>query len=245
MRKWVTPETEQRVGQRARDRANEAKWNLEIAVFLFGVLAIVIILLFQGTEVRVVGLVAVFGLAAVEFVGWRQGRQVYPRFYDEELIKEPDEWKDYYMILGIAPGASPKTIADAYEHLSLTLSEAESNGAKSIPAYPFTKNVIAEALHTLSDATRRAAYDRVFWERNNVDGANGLQGEKLEIVRLMQSVADDAMSSSLRKGLPGWRTRRWNGRQSPENHDREPGNKWTRRDSQNGRFPGSERRGTG
>ena len=52
---------------------------------------IVIILLFQGVEVEIVSPVAVFGLAMVWLVGWRQGRQLYQRFYDEELFKLKQE----------------------------------------------------------------------------------------------------------------------------------------------------------
>lgn len=83
----VSLEMEQTAAQRARDRANAAKWNLEIAIFLFAVLIIIIILLFQGVNIEIVSPVAVFGLAMVWLVGWRQGRQLYRRFYDEELAK--------------------------------------------------------------------------------------------------------------------------------------------------------------
>ena len=85
MAKQDSPEMERRAAQRARDRANAARWNLDVAVFLFAVLIIVIILLFQGIGIEIVGAVAVFGLAMVWVVGWRQGNQLYERFYDEEL----------------------------------------------------------------------------------------------------------------------------------------------------------------
>jgi len=54
-------------------------------VFLFAVLIIVIILLFQEVKIEVVAPVALFGLAMVWLVGWRRGRQLYQGFYDEEL----------------------------------------------------------------------------------------------------------------------------------------------------------------
>ena len=85
--KQVSPEIEQTAIQRARDRANAARWNLEIAIFLFAVLIIIIILLFQEIAVEIVAPVAIFGLAMVWLVGWRQGRQLYQRFYVEELAK--------------------------------------------------------------------------------------------------------------------------------------------------------------
>ena len=80
-------EMEQTAAQRAKERANAARWNLDIAIFLFAVLIIIIILLFQGVGIEVVTPVAVFGLAMVWLVGWRRGRELYPNFYDEELLK--------------------------------------------------------------------------------------------------------------------------------------------------------------
>ena len=83
----TSPEIVQTATQRARDRANAARWNLEIAIFLFAVLIIIIILLFQEIRIEIVAPVAIFGLAMVWLAGWRQGRQLYQRFYDEELAK--------------------------------------------------------------------------------------------------------------------------------------------------------------
>ena len=81
----VSPETERAAALKARDRARVARWDLDIAIFLFAILVILIILLFQGVSVGVVAPIAVFGLAMVWFVGWKRGRQLYRRFYDEEL----------------------------------------------------------------------------------------------------------------------------------------------------------------
>ena len=73
--------------QRARDRARAARWDLDVAVFLFAILIIVIILLFQEIGIEIVASIAIFGLAMAWLVGWRQGKQLYERFYDEELFK--------------------------------------------------------------------------------------------------------------------------------------------------------------
>jgi len=81
----VSPEMERTAAQRARYRARGARWDLDIAVFLFAVLIIVIILLFQEIGIEIVAPVALFGLAMVWLVGWRRGRELYQRFYDEEL----------------------------------------------------------------------------------------------------------------------------------------------------------------
>ncbi|MFC2003999.1 hypothetical protein ACFLUK_00420 [Chloroflexota bacterium] len=85
--KQVSPEMERTAAQRARDRAQASRWDLDIAVFLFAVLIIIIILLFQDIGIEIVAPVAVFGLAMVWLVGWRRGKQLYQRFYDEEILK--------------------------------------------------------------------------------------------------------------------------------------------------------------
>ena len=83
----VNKEREQRAIQRARERARTARWDLNIAIFLFAVLIIIIILLFQGISLEVVAPIAVVGLGMVWLVGWKQGRQLYDRFLEEELAK--------------------------------------------------------------------------------------------------------------------------------------------------------------
>jgi len=78
---------EQRAIQRAKESARTARWDLNIAIFLFAVLIIIIILLFQGITLEIVAPIAVVGLVMVWLVGWRQGRQLYERFLEEELAK--------------------------------------------------------------------------------------------------------------------------------------------------------------
>ena len=89
----ISPEMERTVDQRARDRAGAARWDLDVAIFLFGILAILIILLFQGIGIAIVAPVAVFGLAMVWLVGWRRARQLYPRFLNEEIYRLEQELK--------------------------------------------------------------------------------------------------------------------------------------------------------
>ena len=85
--KEVRVELEQTADGRARDRARATTWNLDIAVFLFAILIIIIMLLFQDISIEIVAPVALFGLAMVWLVGWRRGRQLYQRYYDDELLK--------------------------------------------------------------------------------------------------------------------------------------------------------------
>ena len=83
----VSLDTEQTAAQRARDRAKAGMWSLDIAVFLFAVLIIVIILLFQDIGIEIVAPIAIFGLAMTWLEGWRRSRNLYRRFYNEELAK--------------------------------------------------------------------------------------------------------------------------------------------------------------
>ena len=90
----VSPEMEQTAVQRARDRAGNARWDLNIAIFLFAVLILVIILAtYTKMGIEIVAPIALFGLVMVWLVGWRRGKQLYPRFYDEELSKLEQELK--------------------------------------------------------------------------------------------------------------------------------------------------------
>ena len=92
--KQVSPGVERLAIQRARDRANVAKWGFNVAVFSYAILIIIIILVSQGIGLNVVAALATLGLAAVWFMGWRQGNQLYQRFYTEELSslqQEPGE----------------------------------------------------------------------------------------------------------------------------------------------------------
>lgn len=83
----VNKESERLAIQRAKERARTARWDLNIAIFLFAVLIIVIILLFQEVVLEIVAPITVVGLAMVWLVGWRQGRQLFERFREEELTK--------------------------------------------------------------------------------------------------------------------------------------------------------------
>ena len=88
----VSPEMERTAVQRARDRAGNARWDLNIAIFLFAVLILVIILAtYTKMGIEVVAPIALLGLAMVWLLGWKRGKQLYPRFYDEELSKLEQE----------------------------------------------------------------------------------------------------------------------------------------------------------
>ena len=106
----ISPEMEREAVQRAKDRAVAGRWDLNVAVFLFGVLIIVIILLFQDISIEVVAPVAIFGLAMVWLVGWRRGRELYRRYYQEEKAKLGQELKK--MVKGVVKETVEETIEE-------------------------------------------------------------------------------------------------------------------------------------
>ena len=69
-------ETEQMAAQRAGERARAARWDLDVAIFLFAVLIISVMLLFQVVTIAIVATVAIVGLGMVWLVGWGRGGQL-------------------------------------------------------------------------------------------------------------------------------------------------------------------------
>ena len=83
--KQPSPRIELLAMQIATNKTNVAKWGLNIAVFLFAVLIIIVILISQGIGINIVAPFAILGLAGTWFTAMRRGRQLYQRFYAEEL----------------------------------------------------------------------------------------------------------------------------------------------------------------
>ena len=79
--------------QLARSKASAEMWSVDIAVFMLGILAIILILLFQGIRAEIAVPIAIFGLGMGWFVGWRQGKRLYLRFYNAELARLIREFK--------------------------------------------------------------------------------------------------------------------------------------------------------
>lgn len=77
--------------QSAKKRATIARWDLNVVTFMFAILVLVLVLYFEGFGTAVVAPVAFFGLAMCWLVGWRRQKQLYERFYDEELSKYEEE----------------------------------------------------------------------------------------------------------------------------------------------------------
>jgi hypothetical protein len=104
--KHVNAERERLAAQRASYRTRAARWDLDVAVFFFAILTIVVILLFEGVGIEFVAPAAVLGLALGWLMGWRKGKQLYEIFYEEELAKLERESKE------TAEGAIEETIEE-------------------------------------------------------------------------------------------------------------------------------------
>jgi len=84
--KHIDPGIESKASQRANDKARAARWDLNIAIFLFAVLILVLLLTtYTKMGIEVVAPVALFGLVMVWLVGLRRQKQLYQRFFVEEL----------------------------------------------------------------------------------------------------------------------------------------------------------------
>ncbi len=79
--------------QNARYRAKAARWDLDVAVFLFAVLTTVVILLFQDVRTEFVAGAAAVGLALGWLMGWKKGKNLYSQLYQEELLAAERELK--------------------------------------------------------------------------------------------------------------------------------------------------------
>lgn len=198
--KWVHPKTRAKAIRKAKYRANASRWNLEVAIFLFGILAIIVILGNQGVGIWILAPIAAFGLTMVWMVGWRQARKAYQIYVNEELDRLPDEWKDYYKILRTNPSAKSEKIAENYERISRICREALSE--RSIPLYSIMRREADEAYQILSDPTSRTNYDYIYWLKWNADNTEFDELSKIDLISLSQTISQKV--SDFEKGLK-WR----------------------------------------
>jgi Ca2+/Na+ antiporter len=186
---WIHPETRRKAVQRAWYRAKAARWDLNIAIFLFGLIAVVCILGFGQVSIWLNAVIAFSGLFTAWLWGRRKAKKVYRQYLEEELTRYPDEWKDYYKILGISPSSDLSATNAAYERLSIIYTEVLSDKTKLIPLYSLMFKEAREAYLVLSDPKTKAEYDRIFWLKYNGESINIEEPAKAEIVGLSSSIS--------------------------------------------------------
>lgn len=186
--KWVRPEAQQAAVRRAKERADASRWSLDVAIFLFAILAIVLILSFEHIDIIITAVVAVSGLGMVWVVGWRQGKQSYGLFLEEELSRCAEDWKDYYQILRVSPRADTKTIAEAYQRLTRIFYKALSEEAQRLPMYTRMLDEAGEAYRVISNPVSREAYDGLYWVEANRVNVVIEEPVKNEVLDLSQSI---------------------------------------------------------
>lgn len=76
---------EQLAAESAREKVRAARWDLSVAILSYAILGTVIILRIEGVAIEIVATIAVLGLAMVWLVGWRRGKKLFKRFFNEEL----------------------------------------------------------------------------------------------------------------------------------------------------------------
>ncbi|MEE8418507.1 MAG: hypothetical protein V3S02_00175 [Dehalococcoidales bacterium] len=89
----VNLEEERLAEQKARERASATMWSLEIVMLSFALLIVVLIMLFQETQIEIVSSIAVLGLALVWIIGRRRGKKLYQSFYMEEKSRLKEKTK--------------------------------------------------------------------------------------------------------------------------------------------------------
>jgi len=71
----------------AREKSVRAKWDLDVAVFLFAILIIVIILNMQGVGIEFIALASILGLSLGWLMGWYKGKKAFKEVFNEEMAK--------------------------------------------------------------------------------------------------------------------------------------------------------------
>lgn len=83
--KQILKQMEHLASERAGEKVRSARWDLATALFAYATLVAVVLLRLEGVRIEIVAISAIFGLAMVWLIGWIRGKQLFRRFYNEEL----------------------------------------------------------------------------------------------------------------------------------------------------------------
>ena len=128
----------------------------------YAVLTAVILLGFGGATTEIVALVAILGLVMVWLIGWRRGRQLFKRFYYEELrqlqefsagnkaevsVPSPLTPRETEILSYIASGYSNKQIAHKLQIAGQTIKNHMSSILSKLDANDRTQAVVLSIYH--------------------------------------------------------------------------------------------------
>ncbi|MCK4388097.1 MAG: response regulator transcription factor [Dehalococcoidia bacterium] len=157
----VRKEVEQLVNQRAREKARSARWDLNVAVLAYAILAAIVLLRFEGIAIEIVAPIALFGFGMIWLIGWRRGKQLYKLFCNEELdqlqellrerkaeasISSPLTPRELEILSHIARGYINKQIADKLGISEQTIKNHMSSVLRKLDANDRTQAVVL-AMH--------------------------------------------------------------------------------------------------
>ena len=80
---------EQLALEKASEKVKGARWDLSVAVTTYAILSAVVLLRLEGLGIELVAAIAVLGLVIVWLIGWRRGKRLLKRYYNEELSQLP------------------------------------------------------------------------------------------------------------------------------------------------------------
>ncbi|MFC1874511.1 hypothetical protein ACFLYX_04335, partial [Chloroflexota bacterium] len=129
----------------------------------------------------------------VWLVGFKKARQSYKLYLPEELVRYPDDWKDYYKILHTHPGTKPEEIVGAYDRLFAALKNIDPEYSGGVLSYML--NDAEEAYQVLCDPYLKATYDYIYWLSFNSETAIDIEF-KAELIELPQSIYEEVVRSS-------------------------------------------------
>ena len=115
---------EQLASQVARNKADVARWGVNLVIFLFALMIVIIILNGQGVSIDYIALTAISGLSLAWVVSWRKGKRLFRNYYAQELldlqerstseVKPPDLFiseREKQILSFVAQGQANKLIA--------------------------------------------------------------------------------------------------------------------------------------
>jgi len=76
----------------ANEKARSQKWDMNMVVFMFAIMLVTVLLLYEGVDPMYMAPIALFGLVMCWFVSWREGKKLYRRYFKQEMDRYFDDY---------------------------------------------------------------------------------------------------------------------------------------------------------